>query len=499
MSNAQYLFVLSCVSGAFLAPAQPASAQSPAKVTIEPYSLRTYDGQAHDVEIWKLTVPESRAHRSTRTMSVAFYRLKSTSSTPGSPIVFLMGGPGIAASVMAPIPPYWQLFDALRSAGDVILLDQRGLGLSSPKVDCPPLAQPLDTNLLTSRAAFVAAYRQVLTSCAAYWRGKGVDPRAFTDNEIADDIVEIVRALGPKRVSLLGFSYGSRLAMTVARRHPDLVDRIALQGPTDPDLEHRESLPFDSLFTRIANLAERDTISAPYSANLFARTKELFARTDQQPIALRIRRTSGDSVTVRVAGDVLRGLVAGHVTDVRVPALIATLERGDNVILTRWVEGLYNDFNAGAGSLMARAVNCSAAPSKERRARVDAAASGSIFGPAFDNFAGDWSFCSALGVDSSRPQPKLHTPLRSPVLFVTGELDDRTPIGNDSYLSREFRQSVRVHVANGGHEVLPDSAVRDLVVDFFLGRDVSGRSIQLAPPRFLSIEGAKLPARRPGQ
>jgi pimeloyl-ACP methyl ester carboxylesterase len=466
---------------------------------LEAYSLRTYDGQTHDIELGKLTVPESRVHRTGRTASIAFFRLKSTSPTPGSPIVFLMGGPGIAASVMAPIPPYWQLFDALRTAGDVILLDQRGLGLSSPKVDCPPLAQPLDTNLLTSHAAFIAAYRRVLASCAAHWRSKDVDPRAFTDAEIADDVDDIRRALGAQRVSLLGFSYGTRLAMTFARRHPDRLDRIVLQGPTDPDLEYRESLTYDLLLARLAHLAAADTVSAPYSADLFARTKALFARADREPIALKIRRTSGDSVSVRVSGDVLRGLVGGHVTDVRLPALVATMERGDNTILTRWVEGLYNDFNAGAGTLMARAVNCSSAPSDARRARVDVGVARSIFGGAFDNFAADWSFCSALGADSAKAQPHLRAPLESPVLFVTGELDDRTPIGNDSILSKEFREAIRVRVVNGGHELLVDRPVRELVTDFFLGRDVRDRSIQQAPPRFLSIEAAKLPPRRPGQ
>jgi pimeloyl-ACP methyl ester carboxylesterase len=488
------------VAALWLAVSQSAVAQGPAiLLKLEPYSLRTYDGQTHDIELGKLTVPESRVHRTGRSMSVAFLRLKSTSPSPGSPIVFLMGGPGIAASVMAPIPPYWQLFDALRAAGDVILLDQRGLGLSSPKVDCPPLAQPLDADFLTSHPAFITAYRRVLATCAAYWRSKSVDPRAFTDAEIVDDVDDIRRALNVQRVSLLGFSYGTRLAMTFARRHPDRLDRIALQGPTDADLEYHESLTYDSLLARFAQLAESDPVSAPFSAELVARMKALFTRADRRPIAVNVRRPAGDTVVVRVGGDVLRGLVTGHVTDVRLPALVATMERGDNAIFTFWVEGLYNDFNAGAGTLMARAVNCSAAPSDARRSRVDAAASASIFGPAFDNFAADRAFCGVLGGDPGRVQPHLRAPLASPALFVTGDLDDRTPVGNDIILSGEFRESVRIRVSNGGHEVLPDPAVRDLVTDFFLGRDVRDRPIRLAPPRFLSIEEAKLPPRRPGQ
>ena len=481
-----------------VAGAHTAQAQAPA-LTLEPYSLRTYDGNAHDIEIGKLTVPESRAHPTGKNITVAFLRLKSRSTTPRSPIVFLMGGPGIAASVMAPIPPYWQLFDALRAAGDVILLDQRGLGLSSPRVDCPALVTPLDTGFLSSHAAFIAAYRSVLASCAEHWRSKGVDPRAFTDAEIADDIDDIGRALNARKVSLLGFSYGTRLAMTFARRHPDRLDHIVLQGPTDADLEYHESLTYDSLLMRLARYAAADNVSAPYSSNLVARTRALFERADRQPVAVKIRRANGDSATVPVGGDVLRGLVSGHIVDVRLPAMVATMERGDNTILTRWVESLYNDFNAGAGTLMARAVNCSAAPSTARMARVDRNARKSLFGPAFDNFAADSSFCSVLGADPGKPQARLRKPLKSRALFVTGDLDDRTPVGNDMILSSEFRERIRVRVPNGGHELLPDRAIRELVTDYFLGRDVRRRTIGVDPPRFLTIEAAKLPPRRPGQ
>src|SRR5262249_20070369 len=73
-------------------------------------------------------------------------------------------------------------------------------------------------------------------------RAQGVDPRACTDASIADDIEEIRSALAVPRVSLLGFSYGTRLALTFARRHPDRVDRLVLQGSVDEETTY-ESAP----------------------------------------------------------------------------------------------------------------------------------------------------------------------------------------------------------------------------------------------------------------
>ena len=80
----------------------PAAAQQSRRgeVTFEPYALTTYDGQSHPAELGHVWVPESRHKNSDRLNEIAFIRLKSSASHPGSPIVYLSGGPGVAASGM---------------------------------------------------------------------------------------------------------------------------------------------------------------------------------------------------------------------------------------------------------------------------------------------------------------------------------------------------------------------------------------------------------------
>jgi len=130
---------------------------------------------------------------------------------------------------------------------------------------------------------------------------------------------------------------------------------------------------------------------------------------------------------------------------------------------------------------------------------VDPLGSRSIFGPSFDNFAADPAFCDALGGKRAIAPPRARSTIAAPVLFITGDLDDRTPVGNDVVLAKEFSNSVRLIVANGGHELLPDRDVRAVVADFFAGREVRGRVLKDNPPRFLSIDEAKQPPRRRGQ
>src|SRR5678815_363713 len=115
------------------------SAAQTTALTRKDTAIRSYDGREMKGELLRLTVPE-RHLRPARTLTVGALRFPTTAAKPGRPIVFLMGGPGIPGSVMAPIPPYFTLFQKLRELGDVIIIDQRGIGLSAPNIDCPSSA-----------------------------------------------------------------------------------------------------------------------------------------------------------------------------------------------------------------------------------------------------------------------------------------------------------------------------------------------------------------------
>ena len=50
----------------------------------------------------------------------------------------------------------------------------------------------------------------------------------------------IRKAVGVRKLTLFGISYGTELALAYARAHPDRVDRLILDSAVDPD----ESDPF---------------------------------------------------------------------------------------------------------------------------------------------------------------------------------------------------------------------------------------------------------------
>ena len=86
-------------------------------------------------------------------------------------------------------------------------------------------------------------------------------------------------------------------------------------------------------------------------------------------------------------------------------------------------------------------------------------------------------------------QPRLWGLL--PTLFVSGTLDTNTPPFQAEEVRWGFPNSTHLIVENGGHETLPSSEVHAVIVDFFKGEDVRGRTVSFERPHFLSVEEAK--------
>ena len=57
-----------------------------------------------------------------------------------------------------------------------------------------------------------------------------MDLNGYTSAEAADDIEDLRVALGYSQLNLYALSYGTRLALTVARRHPASVRAMVLDS-----------------------------------------------------------------------------------------------------------------------------------------------------------------------------------------------------------------------------------------------------------------------------
>jgi pimeloyl-ACP methyl ester carboxylesterase len=463
-------------------------AQTVRPVRSEPTTVRSLDGRTMPAELVRLTVPERRTQPG-RTVTVAALRLSTTAAHPGHPVVFLMGGPGIPGTVMAPIPPYFTLFQRLRELGDVIIVDQRGIGSSEPALDCPfEGTLPVDAFVDTDR--LVAALRQQVAACADHWRAQGAEPTAYNTVESADDIDDLRQALGIEKVDLLAFSYGTRLALAVVQRHRAHVGRVVLQGVNGPGLVVKRPGPVTRKLQRLSEVLKQDTgWHAPTDLLVAARTAR--DRLERAPAAVTVDdRRSGQPVALRIGRPGLDAIVALNLDDARLPALLVSAATGDDRVLTRFVETAWNGLTGGSVGLMARAVNC-AADRPDARWRVAARESTTApFGAPIDNAFLTTDFCRAVGY--GMPPVEFPRPVRSavPVLMLTGTLDATNPIENARDVARGLGSAAVLEVENAAHEALTVPAVQDVVVGFLSGTDVRGRRIAAPMPHFATIAEA---------
>ena len=486
----------------FVSGCVPVNAQEvrAGQIVIEPYTFRTYDGSEHAAELGKLSVRENRNGNSSRLIQLAFIRLRSTAVHPSAPIVFLAGGPGVPGIGMGQIPVYFRLFDRLREVSDVILLGQRGTGMSSPGLQCPAPIMSAPTDVLASESKTRQQLGKTIKSCAEHLRSQGIELAAYNINAVADDVDDLRQALGADKVNLLGMSFGTQLALATVRRHGDHLDRVVLAGTQRSDDNLILPSTFDLLLKKISQLAAQDAAINKSVTDFASLVEKVLNQFDKNPVTLTVtdRRTK-QMVKVTVGKVALQALLQG-LSDGRavssMPAFYYTINQGDYSLLTRNVEGIYNSLSGSGNSAMSVAMSCSGGYSPERLARVQKEAQTSLVGNTI-NLQLTPDICRLVSNPDLGSEYRTRLWSTLPTLFLSGTLDGTTPPFQAEEVRWGFPNSVHLIVENAGHESLPAIEVQSVIVDFFKGQYVCKQTVSLARPRFVSVEEAKSPPSRP--
>ena len=148
-----------------------------------------------------------------------------------TPIYLLAGGPGQASTeVFLPLPP---AFDQLNRRHDIILVDQRGTGQSTP-LECPQ-----ETDDFIKRLTHDYAIKH-LKNCRQHLEAS-YDLSVFSTDESAEDLERVRKALGHQKIVLYGGSYGTRLALRYAKKFPGRVEAMILEGVAGLELNIMQS------------------------------------------------------------------------------------------------------------------------------------------------------------------------------------------------------------------------------------------------------------------
>jgi len=457
-----------------------ADAPKAGDLTIEPYAFHTESGRTLDAELGRFTVPQNRSNPDSPVVTIAFVRFRSTSDTPGPPIFYLVGGPG-ASGIDDARGNLFGTIAALQAASDVIVIDQRGTGMSTPDLNVHAMFGLTPGVPLGSGEAVVALVN-AFKKAAGQLSEAGIDLSAYNTNENADDVDALRSALGIERIQVWAHSYGTHLALALVRRHETFVAKIVLGGINGPD--HRWRLPGDGdrLFARLNLLVQADPRWAGRIPDLSGLVRQVLSRLDEKPV----------SISVRVAPDKTATVTLGK-QDVQV---LTALQLGD-IDFIRAIPGLFygmanNNFSTPAviilalkaseiGPAMRYTMHCASGVSADRLARIDTEKDTALLGDAVNFPFNDSRVCEAWHAGDLGPEFRAPVTSSIPALFVSATLDGRTSLEDAAEVRAGFPNSYAVMLENGSHgrifSVSPE--LTRVMLDFFMDKTVSDQTISL--------------------
>ena len=374
-----------------------------------------------------LVVAENRADPDSREIRLPVAIVRRGEADPdAAPVLYLAGGPGVSALSAAAYPGAYP-WTADR---DFIVLGQRGTHDARPALMCPELREAAESG--EDRVAAIAACRDRLGA-------EGVDLTAYHSDASADDIEDLRRVLGIERWSLYGVSYGTRLALAVARRHPGGVAALLLDSPLPPNAiyDDESARNFESRLRAVA----RDCAGQAACATAFPGLEQRFFERLAAGAAA-IEGAPGPIQAAELAGLVSLDRASGIRRAPLVMDAVARLDPALAPLLTG--PGGLTDFAWG----MRLSVWCSEAWPFSRRA--EAPEPGPVLG-GFESAAVDPAWCEAW---NAPPRPAGATDAVSaamPALILAGEFDPLTPPAFAELAAATLENSRVVIVRGEGH------------------------------------------------
>ena len=312
-----------------------------------PFILPPGQVEGETVNCGYLVVSENRSDPNTRSIRLATAVFHPDDGiTHPDPIVYLAGGPG--GSALELLHQSFEVFSLVANAlgRDLVIFDQRGIGLSEPALDCPEVIETgldlLDYEIDGETITSEEAYDLVLNEYIACGETLNViaDLTAYNSAANAADVNDLLHVLGYEQWNLWGGSYGTRLAQTVMRDYPEGIRSVVLDAvyPLEADLYLEApsvlSHALKQLFDRCAADTDCDAAYPNLKQTFFETVKQL----NIEPAAYQIvDPTTSKTYDVQMNGDGLIGTIFQYLylTEVipMLPQMIADASAGDYTLL----------------------------------------------------------------------------------------------------------------------------------------------------------------------
>lgn len=383
------------------------------------------------------------------------------------PLVPIAGGPGQGSIEF--YSSYSGAFENVRRDRDILLVDQRGTGDSSP-MDCP-----VDDELVEGQ------YSPELTveytrDCL---RQLPFDPRFFTTSVAVADLEAVRVALGYPSLNLYGVSYGSRVAQHFARRYPESTRTIILDGVVPPQISLGPEIATESqraVDNVLARCAEDGACSESFP-DIQAAFDGVVTALRKSPVAVDVPHPTTGRIERRLFGQselaVAIRLLAYHPSSIALlPLLIHEAKGGNFAPLASQYMMTEITMRDALSMGMHNAVMCTEDipffnANTIDRDGIAASYMGAMQLKALEAICSVWP---AGPID-----PDFKTPLATdlPVLLLSGDADPITPPRYAEMAGERFSNARHLVGRQQGHGQISVGCTRRLVADFVDAADPS--------------------------
>ena len=298
-----------------------------------------------------LVVARDRKKPAGGTFRLAVVILRRATPSTEPPLVFLHGGPsgpgGIRGGEMNNAVAWFTKLNR-----DLIIFDQRGAGLSEPKLCADIVRTPQATEkILNTRdqKELQEFFNESSRKCVASLKAQGVDPDTFGSEINAADLIDLRKVLGYLKWDLIGVSYGGRYVQEAMRSDSNGVRSVIMHSPSfvGGGVEYEGPRTFQRVLEHIFASCAAQTPCAAAFPTVEKDFYDLYDELNRNPLDIVLERGS-DKLTVRFDGERFVAALRNNFTQrvSRIPVIINELKRGDR---KRVAQYLVADSNAGGG------------------------------------------------------------------------------------------------------------------------------------------------------
>jgi pimeloyl-ACP methyl ester carboxylesterase len=374
---------------------------------------------------------------------------------------------------------------------DVIVMGQRGSAFAKPSLTCPEVDEftihsaDLLYDVPSTGARTIAASK----ACHDRLAAAGIDLGAFNTTESAADFADLRTALRIAQWNVYGVSYGTDLALTYMREHPEGVRSATIDSVVPPN-RATLGLNWTSAGGGLRNLfracREQARCNRAYP-RLSRKLSRAVNALERRPIRGTVKPglpdqpvpTGTKAVKSIVDGGAFMGLMIAY-TEVAgpiVPKTIAGIASGDKQIQREVLAAYAATKNAHAGVFsygLLNGVVCSEWVPYEPQSAI--AATGRQQFPSFPQsvlaqapqFAWQTGICNAWPVPKAPEEQRAVTNGPTPTLVIAGSFDAITAPQVARSTAEPLPNSTFVSIPGVGHYVVPKSACARSVMASFL-------------------------------